>query len=121
MTRFLPTVAIIGAAALSASLFAAPAMADTLVSEPVTLSYDAAQLASHGNAGAVFRELKRQARKACVNVRPLLHVQTIDKTCAADILAQAVAAINHPALNQEFKLIEGYDVVEGKILVNVQG
>lgn len=106
MTRFLPTVALLGAATLSANLFTAPAMAETRITESVTLTYNIEQLNSQKLVKTVLSDLKRQARKACTTVRPVLNVEAVDSECAADVLYQAVHAIDNTYLNEAYARLD---------------
>jgi UrcA family protein len=108
MTRFLPTAALFSIAAFAGGVFAAPAMADAYISESVTLSYDAAQVEAGTQTELVLSDLKRQARQACTYEEVLLHTQTVDKTCAADVLAKAVKTIDSDSLTRAYNLSEGF-------------
>ena len=108
MTRFLPTVATLGATLLAGSLFTPPATAESYVSETITLSYDIAQLDSNTSVENVLRDLERQARQACTSTLPLLNVRNVDTACVANVLEQAVEGINSPSLTAAFEQAEAY-------------
>jgi UrcA family protein len=103
MTRFLPTVPTLTVAVFSISAFAAPAMADTFVSEPVTISYDITALEETSDAGVVLLDLRRQARDACTSVRPLLNTESVDEACVKDVVKQAVEGINSVTLTAAYQ------------------
>jgi len=112
MTRFLPTVAVLGASALSVTLFTAPAMADTLVTQTVKLSYDHSKLESATNAGEVLSELESQAREACTSIAPIFRTVSIDQKCVADVVAQAVETIDKTALTVAYEQSPTYQTVK---------
>jgi len=111
MTRFLPTVAILGATALSATLFTAPAMADAVVTQPVTLSFEVSELETATTAGNVLSDLQRQAREACMSVTPVLRTENVDEACVADVLEQAVEGIDNAALTAAYEQTDAYKTV----------
>lgn len=111
MTRFLPTVAAIGAAIVSAGVFTTPALADTLVTKPVTLSYDIVKLGSTGAVHDVLNQLERQARDACTTIKPVLRTETIDQDCVQDVMVQAVSGIDNAALTEVFQLSDTYQSI----------
>ena len=111
MTRFLPTVAILSASVLSATLFAAPAMADKMVTQPVTLSYNVLELETSTNADAVLHDLQRQARQACMSITPITRAENIDEVCVADVLEQAVGGIDNAALTAAYEQTNSYRAV----------
>lgn len=108
MTRFLPTAATFTALIFSAGALAAPAMADTTVTEPVTLTYSQAALNQNGETRLVLLDLERQARSACMTVKPILKTEIIDQTCVSDVVQQAVEGINHTALTAEYLQSDTY-------------
>ena len=102
MTRFLPTAATFTALAFSTGALAAPAMADTIVTEPVTLTYNQAALSQNGETKLVLLDLERQARSACMSVRPIVKTEVVDQACVSGVVQQAVEGINHAALTAEY-------------------
>lgn len=102
MTRFLPAAKTLGIALLSTAAFTAPALADTYVSQPVTLTYNVTELQSDAAAFTVLNDLERQAREACVSVEPILNTETVDASCVSDVLDQAVKGIDNDALTAAF-------------------
>ena len=109
MTRFLPTVTALSIALVSASaIFAAPASADRLVTEPVTLKYDVEKLKVEGAVNDVLLQLEGQAKDLCMTIRPVLNTEQIDRTCVETVMFQAVAGINDAALTEAFKLSDAY-------------
>ena len=109
MTRFLPTATTLTAAVFSIGVFAAPAMADTLVTEPVTMTYDTTALNENGAVELVLQDLQRQAHIACMSIRPLLNTETVDEACVTDVMEQAVEAIDSPILTAAFQQNDGYN------------
>ena len=107
MTRFLPTAAITGALLISASALAAPAHADGVSSERVTLTYNVEELGSAAGADAILGDLERQARDACTYIAPILRTEITDENCVADVLAQAVSAINDASLTAMYESSSG--------------
>ena len=109
MTRFLPTVTALSIALVSASaIFAAPASADKLVTEAVTLNYDVKKLKVEGAVNDVLLQLEGQAKDVCMTIRPILNTEQIDQTCVENVMFQAVTGINDAALTEAFKLSDAY-------------
>lgn len=107
MNRFLPTAVLVSTFTLSAALFSAPAHAERITSEPVTLKYDRLALQAQTGANTVLSDLQRQARKACMSVDPVLRTQFVDDVCVSDILEQAVSKIDDPALTSAYERTGG--------------
>lgn len=110
MTRFLPTVAMLGAAALATSAFSTPAYADQIVSESVTITFDINELATLGNADRALANLERQARKACTTTQPILHTQRVDEICVNDVMEQVLTQIDSAALTDAYQLANAQTV-----------
>lgn len=76
-----------------------PAVADSYVEEAVTLTFDESSLTDHTNAKNVLKSLKIQAKDVCTSIAPITRAEIVDQTCVADVMGQAIAAIDHPVLN----------------------
>ncbi|MEO1029172.1 MAG: UrcA family protein [Pseudomonadota bacterium] len=87
--------------ALVSGAMIAPAIAER-VSTPVTITFDEAALTERADAQTVLSSLERQARDACTTVTPITRVELVDQTCVADVVDQAVKAINSPVLNSVY-------------------
>lgn len=93
-SRFLPL-----AVALAATVFAAaPASAEVERSVQVSMQYDASALGTATGAESVLESLQDQAYDACRYYTPVTGAVRVDSVCVADIVAQAVARIDDPAL-----------------------
>ncbi len=107
MTRFLPTATTLTAAVFSIGAFAAPAMADTIVVAPVTMTYNVSILEENSTVEPVLQDLQRQAHLACMSIKPLLNTETVDEACVTDVMKQAVEAIDSPILTAAFQQNDG--------------
>ena len=76
-----------------------PAVADSFVEEAVTLTFDEASLTDYANAKSVLRSLKIQAKDVCTSIAPITRAEIVDQTCVADVMGQAITAIDHPVLS----------------------
>ena len=110
MTRFLPTVSKFASLALIAGAVAAPSFADRSVTNTVKFTFDEAQLSSTTNAAGVLADLNAQAEDACSFVEPILRTDRVDDACVADVMRQAVLAINEPTLTEAYNIAEGRQV-----------
>ena len=71
-----------------------------------TFTYDPAKLTSEAGAREVMGELTRQSRNACRSVSMVSVGFTVDESCAADLLGQAVAQINDDNLMAQYAAID---------------
>lgn len=117
MTRFLPTVAILGATLLTGGLFSPAAYADS-VTEQVTMTFDVSDLNSADSADRVLTTLTRQAREVCTVSQPILNRETVDDACVADVLEQAVAQIDSANLNKVYSQSIGVEPTQQLLAQN---
>jgi UrcA family protein len=111
MTRFLPTVAAVALMASSTIMFAPAAHADAQTEFAVKLTYNTADLTSMDGASTVLRKLERQARTACMTVKPIIQTESVDQACVAEVLTEAVNQIQSPTLTSAFRQMDGYDQI----------
>ena len=110
MTRFLPTVSKLSAVLVTASVLAAPALAERAVSYDVSFTFDEAQLSTYEGANQVLTDLTAQAENACSFVEPILRTERVDDACVADVMRQAVIAINDAELTDAYNIAEGRQI-----------
>lgn len=92
--------------ALVSTAMVAPALAEK-VSTPVTITFDEAALTERGDALSVLTSLERQARDACSSITPITKIELVDQNCVADVVDQAVKAIDSPVLNSVYAEASG--------------
>ena len=109
MTRFLPKAVLAGV--FATTLFVAPAISQTTATGPVELVFDATDLRTSDGADRVLAELERQARKACMDVSPLLNSRKVDESCVDDVPTQAIRGIASVELAEAYNLSTGSDIV----------
>ena len=98
MIRF-SSLAIAGACALTLSAAADSAKYETVNAE---FSYDIRLLDSETGATDVFKQIVREANKACRIRAPFAGRSLVDKVCQKDLVFKAVAAIDNDRLNKVY-------------------
>ncbi len=91
------------AALLAASLaVTAPASAETAKTLSVEIQYDNSVLTHEAGARNVLQSLTDQAVSACRYIEPVTRAARLDRDCVDDVVARAVARIDHPVLTQVY-------------------
>ena len=93
------------AAAVVASaglVFAAPALAESPAQISLQIQYDNSALASSPGAQTVLESLREQAKDACRYDAPISNAPRVDRDCAEEAVARAVAHIDHPQLTAAY-------------------
>jgi len=112
MNRLFSTLTKTASFALIASALAGPALADRAVTQTFSLKFDEAALVSANGATAVLADLTRQAEDVCTTVEPILRTERVDEACVADVVRQAIVAIDSGALNEAYNIAQGNQIVE---------
>ena len=114
-SRLLPLA--VTAALTGATLFAAPATAETHRFLQLEVQYDTSALGSASGAETVLESLQDQATAACRYTQPVAGAPRVDDAGAAEIVAKAVLHINDPELTRIFAARSGEPA---KVLASLQ-